>query len=290
MELYRLYYTIYINTIGVKKTVNLNILLNSIIVAFVIWFLLFILQGIGLYVMAKRRGISKRYLAFIPFANIALIGKLAGKCQLFGRQVKRAGLYTMLAQILTTVFSIIYVGVTVYLFIANGAPTVLSTGVGSFELVWSNDFNPISFRMHKVMEICYYIVPFLELIYQILFLVLLMGLYKNYQPKNYTLLAMIDLFIPLAHFIVIFVNRNKPYIDFDAYMRARREAYIRQRQQYHGYGNPYGYGARPNYPPYPGQNPSSQSQNKPPEDPFAEFNGEKDKPKDEQSESDEFFN
>ena len=117
-----------------------------------------------------------------------------------------------------------------------------------------------------------------------------MGLYKNYQPKNYTLLAMIDLFIPLAHFIVIFVNRNKPYIDFDAYMRARREAYIRQRQQYHGYGNPYGYGARPNYPPYPGQNPASQSQNKPPEDPFAEFNGEKDKPKDEPNESDEFFN
>ena len=34
----------------------------------------FILQGVGLYTLAKHRNMQKRWLAFIPFANIYYMG------------------------------------------------------------------------------------------------------------------------------------------------------------------------------------------------------------------------
>ena len=69
-------------------------------IAFVLWLPFFILQSVGLYAMAKKRGFKKRALAFIPFANMLYMGKLAGNCNFFGRKMKRAGLYLMLAQLL----------------------------------------------------------------------------------------------------------------------------------------------------------------------------------------------
>ena len=62
-------------------------------------------------------------------------------------------------------------------------------------------------------------------------LVLLLGLYKKYNPKNYTALGFLELFVPLSRYIVIFALRNRKAIDYQAYMRARHEAYMRQRQQ-----------------------------------------------------------
>ncbi|MBP3434327.1 MAG: hypothetical protein J6K50_03545, partial [Clostridia bacterium] len=106
--------------------------------------------------------------------------------------------------------------------------------------------------------------------------------YKKYYPKNYLVLGMLSLFIPLSRFVIVFVLRNRNAVDYDAYMRARREAYMRQQQQYRNtYGNPYGggYGSPYNNPygnPYGGnpyaQQPRPQQE---PEDPFSEFSGGK---------------
>ena len=55
------------------------ILTWAIVLGLVIWLAVFILQGIGLYAMAKRRSMKKKWLAFVPFANVYYMGKLAGK-------------------------------------------------------------------------------------------------------------------------------------------------------------------------------------------------------------------
>ena len=88
-------------------------------------------------------------------------------------------------------------------------------------------------------------------------------------------LSFLQLFVPLARYVLIFIVRNNKEIDYDAYMKAKYEDFMRKQAQYgsNPYGNPYGnrYGNGNPYgqkPPYGG---SGQSQN----DPFAEFASEK---------------
>ncbi len=278
MELYLIYN--FVLTLFLTFSEKLTIFQKqiwSLSVAGVIWLVLFILQGIGLSRMAKNRQIEKRWLAFVPFANIWYIGKLVGVCDVFGRKMKRAGLYTMLAQIVITVFCAFIVASEIYLYKVGGAPNQnipywgLSGFGGRIE-----DF---------YVNISQHILLILELIYQILSLILLLGLYKRYYPKNYTILGFLVLFVPVSRFIVIFALRARKAIDYEAYMRARREAYMRQQQYYrNAYGNPYG---NPYQNPYgnpygrsynPGGSPQTpyggqSGQNA--EEPFSEFASEK---------------
>jgi len=110
-------------------------------------------------------------------------------------------------------------------------------------------------------------------------LILTIGLFKKYAPKNYFLLAVLGIIFPMSRYIVTFCLRNKPAIDYEAYMRARREEIAREYQQRYGnqygtnYGNPYGnpYGAPYGQQPMPPQKPA---------EPFDEFGKEprEDKP------------
>jgi hypothetical protein len=121
-------------------------------------------------------------------------------------------------------------------------------------------------------------IPIFGLIYDILMLILVIALYRKYTMRGYLPLAILEFFVPMSRFIVIFVLRNREPIDYEAIMRARREAYIRQQQQYYNqygnqygspYGNPYGnpYGA-------PRNNPNPAPQPPKQEDPFEEFSSD----------------
>ena len=79
MELYQLVDTTRQNVFWFWN-MDLKGLLVGIVVGFSIWLVFFILQGFGLSAMAKKRGLKKRWLAFVPFANIWYIGKIAGEC------------------------------------------------------------------------------------------------------------------------------------------------------------------------------------------------------------------
>ena len=194
MEIFILYHSITTTLIqftGLDITASLIVGLS---LGGAVWLALFILQGIGLYVMAKNRGIEKRMLAFVPFANIWLMGKMAGTCDIFGHPIKRAGLYTMLLQIFVTVFSALCIAAELYLYIMHGLPQTSSNmletpywGLTGFGGVVEEFYGLSSFLFS---------IP--ELVYQIFMMVLLMGLLKSYSPKNYTGLGLLSLFIPEA--------------------------------------------------------------------------------------------
>ncbi len=280
MELYSLYQSVrivlYLYNGGVETSWTPVL---TIALAGGIWLAFFILQGVGVYTMAKRRGMKRKGLAFVPFANIWYIGKLAGECNVFGQKMKRAGLYAMLAQIVTTVVCALAVAAEIFLFLSEGVPLFDDLG-----FYWT-DLSGFTDTVYKFYNISDYILSIFQLIYEILMLILLFGLYKKYYPKNYLVLGMLSLFIPLSRFVIVFVLRNRNAVDYDAYMRARREAYMRQQQQYRNtYGNPYGggYGSPYNNPygnPYGGnpyaQQPRPQQPQQEPEDPFSEFSGGK---------------
>lgn len=269
----------------------------GIAIALVIWSALFLLQGFGLSAMAKRRGIGKRWQAFCPFVNLLYIGKLAGECSVFGQRVKRAGLYTMIAQIVVTVLCGLLIASEIYLYNVCGMPTAtaLADNPLYYVLDWEN-LTGFSATVESYYVNSDYFLTIIQLVYEIFLLVLIIGLYKKYAPKNYMVLSFLCLFIPVSRFIVIFVLRNRKAIDYDAYMRARREEYMRQRQQYGGYGYGGGYGyrgspyANPYGNPYAPQQPTQQPQK--PDDPFEEFSTEKGENagKPVADDPDEFFN
>lgn len=260
--------------------------LIGLLIGFVIWAALFTLQGFGLYKMAKNRNVKNKWMAFVPFLNVWFIGKLAGECDIFGRKMKRAGLYAMLATILTLLMYASIIGAELYLYAVEGAPGEYRGNQMTMEIIpfWAN-MSQTSASIYAYYELARaYIVPIFQLIFKIMTFILLMGLYKKYYPKNYMLLSLLALLVPISRYIVIFVLRNRTAIDYEAYVRARREAYMRQQQQYQNrYGNPYNQNPYTQNPyhqnPY-NQNPYgnvNQNANTPPkpEDPFEEFSSDK---------------
>ena len=246
----------------------------ALALAVAVWLGLFILQGFGLYTMASRRSMKGKWKAFVPFVNVHYIGKLTGDCYVFGQRVKRAGLYAMLAQIAVAVLCGLVVASEIYLYSTCGMPKYTD-----WETPYWTDLQGFSLTVSRFFDISSYILSIFQLVYELLMLVLLLGLYKKYYPKNYMVLGFLELFVPISRYIVIFVLRNREAVDYEAYMRARHEAYMRRRQQYQNpYGNPYG---SPYNNPYgnsygnPYGSPQA-SQNAPePDDPFEEFKGNK---------------
>lgn len=251
-----------------------------------VWLILFILQGVGLYTMAKRRGMRKRALAFLPFANIWYMGKLAGECRVFGRKVKRVGLYAMLAQIALTLLIGLYLAAELYLYM-QGEPIYPET---SHYPYWG--FDGFAGKVEDFYKYGDLFIAIFDLTYVILMIVLLNGLFKQYAPRKYMILSILFVFLSPARFVTVFCLRNKEPIDYEAYMRARREAYIRQRQQYYNrygngsyggnpYGNPYQQNPYQNQPPKQPEEPFGEFGGKPkPDEPFDEFNGKGEKNKD----------
>ncbi|MBO5736540.1 MAG: hypothetical protein J6S04_01910 [Clostridia bacterium] len=270
MEIYNFYQAI---KSSMALTNDVRMIIISSAISLVMWVGLFILQGFGIYAMATKQGVKNRALAFIPLVNILYIGKLAGECYFFGQRMKRAGMYAMIAQILAAVVSILTVSAEQYLWFTQGAPQ-MQTEYGYY---WTG-LTGFASHVSKFFDISVYVLSIFQLFAEIFFVVVMMGLCKKYAPKNFMLLSMVVLFIPIARFIIIFALRKRQPIDYEAYMRARHEAFMRRQQQYYNnqnpYGNPYGnpYAnpyARPNTP-YDQAQADDKGEAKP-DEPFEEF-------------------
>ena len=115
MELYNFYQAATMVASMVADS-YVNMFVISDVIAILIWIAVFLLQGFGIYAMAKKAGLKNKGLAFAPFVNIWYIGKLSGECNFFGQKMKRASMYAMIAQILATLLCILTITSEQYLF------------------------------------------------------------------------------------------------------------------------------------------------------------------------------
>ncbi len=286
MELYNFYQIAYMTlytTAGMFTKNEALLVAWSALIGVCLWTAAFILQGIGLFVMAKKRGMKRKWMAFVPFVNIYYMGKLAEECSFFGHKMKNAGVYAMVAQILATMMALAFVLAECYLYYNHGAPQRENTLMTPY---WPG-LSGFSLTVSKFYDYGGYVLPIFSLITQLLLLILTMALYKKYTPKNYRLWAMIVFFMPVARFVIIFCMRNRQAVDYEAYIQKRREEFARRQQEYYNtrggrppYGSPYGMGG------YQG-NPTPPSEPKPDDEPFGEFSSDKNKSEGEKS--DDFF-
>lgn len=246
--------------------------LISAIIAFSIWLAVFILMGIGLFTMSKKTDSKRRYLAFVPFGQLFLLGELAGEVTFFGHKIRRLGLYAMIVEMVASAYYVLMSAAMYVLYVQNAALYELLNGIPTWNGLsvsatrWLN-FYAISSN---------YVVGLLSLVNAVLILMLFIGFYRRYAAhRNAIWLAIGGVFIPFFNGIAVFVLRGRDRIDYEAILRARQEAFKRQQQQWqNGQFGPYGGGP---YGPYGGPmggNGQSWSQQPPkPEDPFGEFKG-----------------
>lgn len=275
MEVYNFYQTFATILSMYKLEINV-ILFGAVIFAFVPILVFFVLQGFGLYKMAKNCGLKKKALAFIPFANTYYAGKLAGECNFFGQKMKRVGLYAMLAQVFSSLLAYATIAAEIYLYSVHGAPETM-TQVGIPCWIGLEGF---SVSVYSFYDVSSYILPIFSLVFSVLKLILLMGLFKKYVPNNYIFLGLLSFMVPDSAPIIIFVIRNRKAVDYEAYMRAKREEFFRRQQEYqrrygNTYGTPYGTPYQNPYNQNPYANTQNSNQNKADDEPFAEFASDK---------------
>lgn len=240
-----------------------------------VWLGLFVFQGIALYTMAGKENLEHKWLAFVPFANIFLMGKIAGECSMFGRKIKNLKVYVCISQVIAVALEFLMIAALMYLYIVVGEPNIDLNGRAYWDTIAGTAANSIA----RFYDVSGYLISIVNLVYEILFFLLLLGIFRKYAPSNYTMLGMLTLFVPVSRYIILFVLRKRKPVDFNAYMRAKREAFLRQQQQYgRQYQNPYGN-------PYQNQgNPYNPQPPKKPEEPFEEFASEKKSGESEQAE------
>lgn len=241
------------------------------IVAFVLWLAVFILQGIGLYKMAKKANVKRRYLAFVPFGQIFLVGDLAGEISFFGHKIRRLGLYALILEIVAAVYYVVFAYSLYVLFVENGPNIEIVTNYPQ----WTN-LSSYALGWKKFYDISTFVIEIMSLIHAIVMLMLYLGFYKRYSYRNNVILSLGGIFIPFFNGIATFVLRNREQVDYEAIMRARQEEIRRRQQQWQNTQNPYGgtyNGPYGNQGPYTGGNAGNGGTQKPssPEDPFGEF-------------------
>ncbi len=269
---------------------------------FGIYLALYLLRSIGLYVLAKRQGVKKAYLAWIPGVWLFVVCKLLGNARIFNQPVQS------LAVLMTVVFSIAEFLTFVYSFllyfplfdyaIISGQTLYIGTkgqfselvgymsldnGLGVYVQKQINPFGMGVATLSKILTILDYVSALFDLASIFITISLYFALFRKYWPQHYMLASLLSIFLGLFP-IFMFVIRKKNPIDYNAYLRARYGAYQNPYgNPYSGYGSPYGTQggySRPQEPDSPFEE-FDKKKNKKPEEPFEEFEENKNKkPKD----------
>ena len=276
---------------GIDSYINIQTI--SLYVAAGLYLICLIMGGLGMMVMAKRVGLKNRWMGFVPFLNTYYAGKLAGETRIFNQKMKRAGLYTMIAEI-------VYVALKVFMLVIwfalmNPAYYVTidradGSQIAQFDpdLIWFALMYPAyyvtidradgpqiaQFDPERVYDnawmvtadtACGILEYFVYFVLIFFMCILFYAFFRKYYARGPFLMTFLCAILPLRGFVIFAVRNNAP-VDYDAWMRQRMQEYARQQQQMYGQG---GYG---NYGGDYGGNYGAEGQSNPPDDePFSEF-------------------
>lgn len=189
---------------------GLDAIINGMVLLFIVMMLVllvalvgYILKGIGLYTLGKRRGMENAWMAFIPYARLYFQGELCGRVQLGKRQIDNPGLWIILISVGGGILE------SFVIFIFYGLGTLFFMGGREY---YFTEYG--AYRGLGVIFVGYAIV--------ILFGLLLRGLvgglmglmdvriYERQTTKELAIFhAVAGLFIPLYESIYLFVIRNR---------------------------------------------------------------------------------
>ena len=299
--IYSIIYNLKVFSDEVAKQIGYELVSDGYLTMFLIYFALqllayavyYVFRSLGLCTMAQRKGIANPKRAWIPFYGIYIAHKLAPD----SKYIKKVNAFYILAILfagISTAMSItidcVYGISNLIHIISGGVPTEVTLGLNSYLLVVLDTVNYLT-----------------SIAFVIFYLFVLRNLFMSYSLKNNFMLTAFSAvgYVGSALLlygggslflagIFIFALRNKPRIDYTAYVESRRRyynPYNNGNNPYNNGHNPYNNGNNPyNNGNYYGNNHygNSNGQNQPSQDPFEEFSNKGGNSQ--SSDSDDFFN
>ncbi len=226
-------------------------LLVSFIINTIIILLTFSLKAIAIRTLAKKCGYGKLYLAWIPFFNFILLGKIVGKTVLWGVRLKNLGLLV----------SILYLISYVMLTLLN-----LGYYIRNFEIVFNFKVEFASQFVKDWMSGTGVLFTVINILHTILSLVeiftkasLIYCIFRLYAPERAFIYMIVSILVDPLLGPILFMIRNRNKINY---------IYVRPSVYNNPYGNPYNN-------PYSnggyGQNNNAKNAESVEDDPFPEF-------------------
>ena len=147
---------------------------------------IYVFTALALYTMARRRGIAAPWLAWIPVANLWLLGSLSDQYRyLTWGQVKHKRVVLLVLEIVTGALSGALVGCAVWVFAANGSTASLVTLLAAVLLTGGT---AIALGVVKLMA--------------------LYDVYASCDPQNAALYLVLSIFFRFLKPVFLFVSRN----------------------------------------------------------------------------------
>lgn len=257
-----------------------------------VYLLLFLLEGIGLYQMAAKQNVNHRWQAFVPFANTYLIGRLAGVCPFWGKNIKRIHVWLLLTEIVAFLFSASYF---TFQLLAMYTTTFSEVQYFTTEVISGIEIQSIHFSnagleaFNNVMPL---VTNLFDIVYFFFLIIALVNLFRKYSARRGLTITMwcvigeVFVGVPLQGIFLFAMRNNKP-VDYAEYIKRKQAEFIRQQQAYRNQNpmnNPYDYYSprpkNPNpseyrYDPYTGQ-PISRDNSSDGQEPFSDLGGKND--------------
>ena len=173
----------------------------------------YVLTALALYSLAKRRGISHAWLAWVPILNCWLIGSLSDQYRYLVRGEIRSKRKSLLVlNILNGVL------ITVLVILAIVLAVMASTmGLRSFYTPWQEPAGQIVGVTIAIVCVAL-VIPGVAIACAVIRFMALGDIFRSMDPENGTLFLVLSIFFPVTEPFFLFFNRNK-----DLGMPPRRE-------------------------------------------------------------------
>ena len=153
----------------------------------------YVLTGLALYTIAKNRGLHKSWLAWVPVANVWLLGSISDQYRYVVKGQRRAKRRWLLA------LNILKCGVMTALMtivLAAGIKGLFGSLGGMADLLWT-------------MVLLALAAGGVSIVYSVLYFMALFDVYTSMDPDTDTLFLILSIFIPLTRPFFLFFCRNK---------------------------------------------------------------------------------
>ena len=215
---------------GAPYSTLIGSVLLSVAIFCAIYLGFFAIKAVGVCIMAKKRGLKYWWLGMIPFANFAVIGKLAGPVRAFSINIKNIGLIVGIIYFLRTVASVVF-SILVYgeYFVALLKGALPAGQVFEIEL---------GYILGVASSIYQYTDYFVSLFYLLIYAMLVYAFFSKYAPDKRWVFAVLSVLIePLFGIFILVVRKNRAYSSVNEYYN---EKYARRfGQTYNPYSDPY---------------------------------------------------
>ena len=227
----------------------------SLIIGGLCFAIIYVFQAVALYTIATREGFKNKWMAFVPFFNTYYVGVVSEKNKIYNQPARRIALAQAILEVVLVVLFVLYYVCAGIVFAGGFYKEITESyvfGGTTIEMLVGYEVVGLPDRFYWIGWIFAYlqsyILSWLQLIYVLINVFVLISFFQTYACRRYVLFALLSVLFPIKGllFFVVRNNRGKNYRD---YIREQQQRQYRMYQEYNrqnGSG-PYGYD------PYSGQ-------------------------------------